>query len=116
QYKASETVKRDAMDRLIEWLPETIPNDDKVTVVHGDYRLDNMVLHATEPRVAAVLDWELATLGNPLADLVHVLGNWIHGALAAIPDLKAHGIPTIEEFAGEYCKLTGRKDLPNLDW
>jgi len=67
QYKASETVKIDSIDRLIEWLPKTVPDDDQTSIVHGDYRLDNMVLHATEPRVVAVLDWELGTLGNPLA-------------------------------------------------
>ena len=116
QYKASETVKIESIDRLIEWLPKTVPDDDRTSIVHGDYRLDNMVLHATEPRVIAVLDWELGTLGNPLADFTYLLTNWVNGSIAALPDLKAHGIPTIEEYTAEYCRLTGRDGLPDLNW
>jgi aminoglycoside phosphotransferase (APT) family kinase protein len=104
------------MERLIEWLPKTVPEDDQTTIVHADYRLDNMVMHATEPRVAAVLDWELATLGNPLADFTYVLMQWVNGTLATIPDLEAHGIPTMEEYVAEYCRLTGRSGLPDLNW
>ncbi|HEY2659022.1 MAG TPA: phosphotransferase [Caulobacteraceae bacterium] len=116
QYKASETVKLDTIDRLIEWLPQTTPVDDQTSIVHGDYRLDNMVMHPTEPRVIAVLDWELSTLGNPLADFTYLLMNWVNGAISTLPDLKAHGIPTIDEYVAEYCRLTGRKGLPELDW
>ena len=116
QYKASETEKIESVDRLIEWLPRTVPADDKTSIVHGDYRLDNMVLHATEPRVIAVLDWELGTLGNPLADFTYLLTNWINGTISTIPDLKAHGIPTIDEYVAEYCRLTGRDGLPDLNW
>jgi aminoglycoside phosphotransferase (APT) family kinase protein len=116
QYKASETEHIPTVERLIEWLPATVPVDDLTTIVHGDYRLDNMVLHPTEPRVIAVLDWELSTLGNPLADFTYLLMNWINGAIAAIPDLNAHGIPTLEEYVAEYCRLTGRDGLPELDW
>ncbi len=116
QYKASETTKLDTIDRLIEWLPQTAPVDDQTSIVHGDYRLDNMVMHPTEPRVIAVLDWELSTLGNPLADFTYLLMNWVNGAISTLPDLKAHGIPTIEEYVAEYCRLTGRKGLPELDW
>jgi aminoglycoside phosphotransferase (APT) family kinase protein len=116
QYKASETEKIESMDRLIEWLPRTVPADDKTTIVHGDYRLDNMVLHPTEPRVIAVLDWELGTLGNPLADFTYLLMNWVNGAISTLPDLKAHGIPTVEEYVAEYCRLTGRDGLPELNW
>jgi aminoglycoside phosphotransferase (APT) family kinase protein len=116
QYKASETDKIEEVDRLIEWLPRTVPEDDRTSIVHGDYRLDNMVMHATEPRVIAVLDWELGTLGNPLADFTYLLANWFNGGIAAIPDLKAHGIPTIEEYVAEYCRLTGRDGLPDLNW
>jgi aminoglycoside phosphotransferase (APT) family kinase protein len=75
-----------------------------------------MVLDATEPRVAAVLDWELATLGNPLADFTYLLMNWVNGAISTLPDLKAHGIPTIDEYVAEYCRLTGRDGLPELNW
>jgi aminoglycoside phosphotransferase (APT) family kinase protein len=116
QYKASETQTNPEIDRLMQWLPATLPDDDQTSIVHGDYRLDNMVIHATEPRVAAVLDWELSTLGNPLADFTYFLMNWVNGALATVEDQPAHGVPTIEEVVAEYCRLTGREGLPALDW
>ena len=116
QYKASETQHIDSIERLIEWLPNSAPEDDQTTIVHADYRLDNMVMHATEPRVVAVLDWELSTLGNPLADFTYVLMQWVNGAIAAIPDLEAQGIPTMEAVVAEYCRLTGRGGLPELNW
>jgi len=116
QYRASETRHIETIERLIEWLPRTAPEDDQTTIVHADYRLNNMVMHATEPRVIAVLDWELSTLGNPLADFTYLLMNWVNGTIATIPDLKAHGIPTMEEYIAEYCRLTGRSSLPDLNW
>jgi len=116
QYKASETRHIESIERLIAWLPKSAPEDDQTTIVHADYRLDNMVMHATEPRVAAVLDWELCTLGNPLADFSYVLMQWVNGTISTIPDLKAHGIPTMEEVVAEYCRLTGRAGLPDLNW
>jgi aminoglycoside phosphotransferase (APT) family kinase protein len=116
QYKASETRHLETMERLIEWLPKTAPEDDQTTIVHGDYRLDNVILHATEPRVVAVLDWELVTLGNPLADFTYVLMQWVNGTISTIPDLAAHGIPTMEEYVETYCRLTGRPGIPNLNW
>jgi aminoglycoside phosphotransferase (APT) family kinase protein len=116
QYKASETTKVETIDKLMDWLPQTLPQDDLTSVVHGDYRLDNMVLHPTEPRVIAVLDWELSTLGNPLADFTYLLMNWVNGTVSTIPDLKAHGIPTLDEYVAEYCRLTGRAGLPDLNW
>ena len=122
QYKASETEKITEMDELIEWLPNNIPPGETTTIVHGDYRLDNMVLHPTEPKVIAVLDWELSTLGDPLADFSYHLMNWImpatdgRGALSAIEDLKAHGIPTMEEYVNLYCQHTGRDGLPELSY
>lgn len=116
QYQASATQVVPDIDRLIEWLPRTVPADDQTSIVHGDYRLDNMVLHATEPRVAAVLDWELSTLGNPLADFTYFLMNWVNGALSTIEDKAAHGVPATEEMVAEYCRLTGRDGLPALDW
>ena len=121
QYLASETQKIEAMERLIDWLPKSLPTDDKTSVVHGDYRLDNMVLHPTEPRVIAVLDWELSTLGNPLADFTYLLMNWVmpqdsgRSGLAGM-DLKAAGIPTVAEAVDIYCKATARTGLPELDW
>src|SRR5678816_213882 len=111
QYRASETQTNPEIDRLMDWLPATMPADDQTSIVHGDYRLDNMVIHATEPRVAAVLDWELSTLGNPLADFTYFLMNWVNGSLATIDDLPAHGAPTIDEVVAEYCRMTGRDGL-----
>jgi len=116
QYKASETEHIDTIEKLIAWLPASVPEDDQTSIVHGDYRLDNMVLHATEPRVAAVLDWELGTLGNPLADFTYLLMNWVNGTISTLPDLKAHGLPTIDEYVAEYCRLTGRDGFPDLNW
>ncbi len=116
QYKASETQHIESIERLIEWLPKTCPTDDQTTVVHGDYRMDNMIMHPTEPRVIAVLDWELSTLGNPLADFTYFLMGWVNGAMAAIPDKEAHGAPTMEAVVDEYCRLTGRAGLPDLNW
>ena len=116
QYKASETVHIEEIERLIAWLPKTVPAQERTSIVHGDYRLDNMVLHATEPRVQAVLDWELSTLGEPLADFTYLLMNWFNGAIASIPDLEAHGIPSVEEYTAEYCRLTKRDSLPDLNW
>jgi len=116
QYKASETERREDMDRLAEWLPATVPPQERTTLVHGEYRLDNMIFHPTEPRVTAVLDWELSTLGEPLADFTYLLMNWHTTALAKIPDLPAHGIPTVQQAVDEYCALTGRPGLPDLDW
>ncbi len=121
QYRASETTKIDEMDRLIDWLAASAPADDQTSIVHGDYRLDNMILHPTEPKVIAVLDWELSTLGNPLADFTYFLMNWVmpsdqRGGLAEITDLTAYGIPTIDEAVARYCAATGRQGLPQLDW
>jgi aminoglycoside phosphotransferase (APT) family kinase protein len=120
QYRASETEPLPAMDRLIDWLPRTVPEQSGVTVVHGDYRLDNLMLHLTGPRVVAVLDWELSTLGDPLADLSYLLMNWVlpadgRAGLGGL-DLPALGVPTLDEAAALYCRLTGRAGLPELDW
>ncbi len=120
QYVASETRKIDAMDRLMAFLKDSVPDDDRTSVVHGDYRLDNMILHPTEPKVIAVLDWELSTLGNPLADFTYLLMNWVmpgdqRGGLAG-RDLAALGIPSVEAYVAEYCRLTGRTGLPATDW
>ncbi len=123
QYKASETEHIAEMEALIDWLPNNIPVGDTTTIVHGDYRLDNMILHPSESKVIAVLDWELCTLGDPLADFSYHLMNWVlpssdpsRKALADIADLKAHGIPTIEEYSAIYCEHTGRDDLPDLNY
>ncbi len=116
QYKASETQHLDTIERLIKWLPETVPADDQSSIVHADYRLDNMVIHPTEARVIAVLDWELSTIGNPLADFTNLLMQWVNGGISAIPDYEKTGIPSMDEVVAEYCKLTGRDGLPDLNW
>ena len=121
QYQASETSVIPEMNQLIAWFPDHTPEDDMTSIVHGDYRLDNMILHPTEQKVAAVLDWELSTLGNPLADFSYFLMSWVmpsqeRGGLSGIDDLTAYGIPTIDEAVAQYCKATGRDGLPNLDW
>ncbi len=120
QYRASETDTVAEMDRLIDWLARTVPPQERTSVVHGDYRLDNLMLHAGEPRVVAVLDWELSTLGDPLADFTYLLMNWAlpadgRSGLAGL-DLPALGIPSVEETAAAYCRLTGRSGMPDLDW
>ena len=123
QYKASETEHIPEMEALIDWLPKNIPPGEMTTIVHGDYRLDNMILHPEEPKVIAVLDWELCTLGDPLADFSYHLMNWVlpssdpnRRALVDIEDLEAHGIPTKEAYAQMYCAHTGRDGLPELDY
>lgn len=123
QYKASETQKIADMDALIYWLPENIPPGDKTTIVHGDYRLDNLMLHPEKPEILAVLDWELSTLGDPLADFTYHLMNWVmpspdpsRRALIEVPDLTAHGIPTMEEYVAKYCEYTGRDSLPEVNY
>ncbi len=116
QYKASETQHLETVERLIEWLPRTVPEDDQSSIVHADYRLDNMVMHPTESRVIAVLDWELSTIGNPLADFTNLLMQWVNGAISAIPDYEETGIPSLQEVVDYYCKLTGRDGLPDLNW
>jgi aminoglycoside phosphotransferase (APT) family kinase protein len=116
QYRASNAREIPAMERLIEWLPRTIPPQTRTTLIHGDYKVDNVVFHATEPRVAAVLDWELATTGEPICDLTYLLMNWVDGPIADLPDRAAQGIPSLQELLDEYCGLTGRDGLPELDW
>jgi hypothetical protein len=116
QDKASETQLIPAMEHLIEWRPKTLPPQERTSIVHGDCRLDNMIFHPTEPRVTAVLDWELATLGDPLADFSYLLRHWANGAIAQLPNLSAHGLPTLDETVLAYSALSGRKRLSDLNW
>jgi aminoglycoside phosphotransferase (APT) family kinase protein len=114
QYRASQTGAVRAMDALIEWLPDNIPADDSASIVHGDFRLDNLVVHPTEPRVIAVLDWELSTIGHPLADFTYHLMSWQIPAIAPGlsgllgKDLAALGIPDEDSYTARYCERTGR--------
>ena len=115
QYRASETQKVEAMDRLIDWLPEHIPPGDETTIVHGDYRMDNLVFHPTEPRIVAILDWELSTLGHPLADFSYHCMSWhiAPGAFRGIAglDLSSLGIPSESEYMERYAERTGRAPI-----
>ena len=120
QYRAAETETMPDMERLIDYLSRTIPQQDRTTIVHGDYRIDNMIFAPTEPRVLAVLDWELSTTGDPLADFSYMMMSWAtepegrSGVLGLTgPET---GIPTIEEMTARYCAATGRVGLPNLNW
>ncbi|MEZ5764189.1 MAG: phosphotransferase family protein [Xanthobacteraceae bacterium] len=120
QYRASETEKIDEVERLIEFLPKTVPQQERVSVVHGDYRLDNMIFAPNEPKVLAVLDWELSTLGDPLADFSYLLMQWImeggqRQGLVNAP-LAELNIPSLEEAIEIYCKATGRPGIPDLNW
>jgi aminoglycoside phosphotransferase (APT) family kinase protein len=109
-----------AMDALIEWLPANIPPGDDVSIVHGDFRCDNMLFHPTEPRVIAVLDWELSTLGHPLADfayhlMVYRMPPGFSTGLAGL-DLPALNIPSEERYIADYCRRTGRDGIERLDF
>ena len=120
QYRASETQTIAAMDRLIAWLPENIPPEEETAIVHGDYRLDNMIFHPSEPRILAVLDWELSTLGHPLADFSYHCMSWhvAPGAFRGLAghDLAALGIPTEPEYVAAYCRRTGREAIDRDHW
>jgi len=121
QYLEDELAGRDAnMDALIEWLPGNIPNGDETAIVHGDFRCDNMIFHPSEPKVLAVLDWELSTLGHPLADFAY------HAMMYRMPpeivaglggaDIAALGIPSEAEYAATYAARTGRSSFESYDF
>lgn len=120
-YLADTDAGRDSgMDRLIEWLPGAIPAGDETAIVHGDFRCDNLIFHPAEPRVLAVLDWELSTLGHPLADFAY------HALMYRVPpdivaglgdvDPRSLNIPTEEEYVAAYCANTGRSGIPDYDF
>jgi aminoglycoside phosphotransferase (APT) family kinase protein len=120
QYRASETQRIEAMDRLIGWLPKNIPPEAGTSIVHGDFRLDNTIFHPAEPRILAVLDWELSTLGDPLADFAYHCMSWHippdkFRGIAGF-DLKALGIPSEAEYVSLYCRRTGRKSIDASHW
>lgn len=119
QYEASRTRDIPEMDRLIAWLPDAIPStEERTTIIHGDYSFHNLLVHPTEPRVAAVIDWELSTLGDPLGDLTYHMMEWfrpegvdVRGTLKGA-DLTALGIPSAEDYARRYCERTGLRCDP----
>ncbi len=122
QYRASETNKIEAMERLIEWLPSHIPPAGKPTLVHGDYRIDNLIVARDTPQIIAVLDWELSTLGDPLADFAYHLMAWhmphsdsaAGTATLAGHDLAAMGIPSMADYVAAYVTRTGLDPRPHL--
>lgn len=120
QYEASKTQDVAAMDQLMNWLPDHIPADDSVSVVHGDYRLENLMFDETEARVIAVLDWELSTLGHPLSDLAYNCMTYYMPSDSAIAngfvgyDIARMGIPSEKDYVSAYCRRTGREDI--ADW
>ncbi len=120
QYRASETRTIASMENLIAWLPGNIPPGDETSLVHGDFRLDNMIFHATEPHVIAVLDWELSTLGHPLADFAYHVMAWRlrpdeYRGIGGV-DIAALGIPNEREYVAAYCKRTGRQSIEPGHW
>ena len=120
QYRASETETIPAMDALIDWLPRFRPAEGETRIVHGDYRLDNLIIHPTEPRVVAVLDWELSTLGDPVADFAYHAMAWriapdLFRGLAGV-DFAALGIPDEEAYLALYCARTGRETIEHWDF
>jgi len=120
QYRQSETERYPQMDRVMAWLPTTLPPGDEARLVHGDFRLDNIVLHAVEPRVLAVLDWELSTLGNPHADFAYHLMMYRMPAVSVGvllgQDLDALGLPTEPEYVAAYCARRGLREVPDLGY
>jgi aminoglycoside phosphotransferase (APT) family kinase protein len=120
QYRASQTEPIDAMERLIEWLPKHIPADEETGLVHGDFRLDNAIFHPQEPRILAVLDWELSTLGHPLVDLAYLCMRYHLSAeqyrgLGGL-DPAALQIPSEAECVADYCRRRARAPVAPQDW
>jgi aminoglycoside phosphotransferase (APT) family kinase protein len=120
QYQAGSAEPIPAMDRLLDWLPRHLPDGDETSLAHGDYRLDNVIFHPTEPRVLAVLDWELSTLGHPLSDLAYQVMAWrltpteFRGLKGF--DLAALGIPDERAYVDAYCRRTGRSGIANWEF
>jgi aminoglycoside phosphotransferase (APT) family kinase protein len=120
QYEAAKTETVEAMDQLIAWLPTHVPPGDETCVVHGDFRLENSIYHPTEPRMVALLDWELATLGHPLADLayncmLYHVNSPTQGTLMDL-DYAATGIPREADYVAAYCRRTGRAGVDHWEF
>ena len=122
QYRASETETIPAMDHLIEWLPANMPDDGgEVSLIHGDFRMDNMIFHPTSTKIIALLDWELSTLGHPYADLAYQCMQWRMGRNDVISgfgevDRKALGIPDESEYIAQYCQSRNIGSIPNWNF
>lgn len=124
QYRLAQTDDLPDVERLIEWLPRTLPEQKRTSIVHGDYRIDNMIFADGEPRIKAVLDWELSTLGDPMADFSYLMMNWVTpassyaGGQAGVGGIagSSTGIPTLDELTERYCAATGQEKIEDLNW
>jgi aminoglycoside phosphotransferase (APT) family kinase protein len=117
QYVASDVGDVPAMDRLAAWLQENLPAGEETAIAHGDFRLGNLIYHPTEPRILAVLDWELATIGHPLADLAYNCLIWhLPPELTGIMGVAAPGLPDERDYVATYCRRTGREAVPELPY
>ncbi len=121
QYRASQTEELPAVERLIEFLPDTVPEQERTSIIHGDFRIDNLIYAPDGPQVRAILDWELSTLGDPLADFTYLAMNWAlppRGRNAQLGglDLAELGIPSLEDITQQYCEATGRESVPDMNW
>jgi aminoglycoside phosphotransferase (APT) family kinase protein len=122
QYQASRTRDIESMNQLMQWMPEHVPADDSTTVVHGDFRLENLIIHPSEPRVVAVLDWELSTLGHPLSDLAYNCMGYRLPSAGTLGygykdhDLDALGVPSEADYVAAYCRRTGRDEISNWEF
>ena len=121
QYRASQTEELPAVERLIEYLPDTVPEQERTSIIHGDYRIDNIIYAPGSPEVRAILDWELSTLGDPLADFTYLAMNWAlprQGRNAQLGglDLQELGIPSLEDVTQQYCEATDRTSVPDMNW
>jgi aminoglycoside phosphotransferase (APT) family kinase protein len=120
QYRASQTDILEPAERLIAWLPSAVPRQTARKIVHGDFRFENMIFESGTPRIAAILDWELSTIGDPIADLAFFALNWVTpedgpGSLCGL-DLPRLGIPPLGDILAAYCRSAGIRNLPELDW
>jgi aminoglycoside phosphotransferase (APT) family kinase protein len=123
QFRASQTRRIDAMERLMAWLPQAAPEQPEAALIHGDFRLDNCVIDAKAPQVIAVLDWELSTIGDPIADFTYQLVQWhmpvdAHGGGVGSlvgRQAEAPGFPSMESYVARYCERRGRSGIPNLN-
>ena len=121
QYRASQTEELPAVERLIEFLPGTVPEQERTSIIHGDYRIDNLIYAPESADVRAILDWELSTLGDPLADFTYLAMNWAlprtgRNAQLGGLDLEELGIPSLEDITRQYCEATGRQSVPDMNW
>ena len=114
QYEYTKTQENPYMDNLIEYLPKNIPPEDRCTIVHGDPKIDNMMMHKERNEVIGLLDWELSTLGNPLSDFAYMCMRYRDSLQGE--DLKSLGIPSEEEYIEAYCRRTGRSGIDNWDY